>query len=364
MSLKNYFENLIHEKNITYETLAKELKISSQTLYNLRNDNIKKISRTLLKRLSEYLHEEPYLIIYKSLINKEMSKYVDEDSLIYLCKKYSSGLGIYIRNSKKNLSFCGAYYKPRTYYSYSVVDGWKSLEIQFWDEQFKFENSNSKEIFLNDNIYYRAVLQYGISKVQSVDDKNVINYEITFQDETVYEKVKKLLPRKTGFNINLIFEPIDESLFFENIVSIDENDILFFENIYRYAHDQYYWKKQVASDELWIAAFECNLAIIPFVEPNIEYARARLIRKDEYLRIIAEEDEKKSPQEKLTKYLEQKIMYLKNGNREKVDLDYMEYQYVLRPIDATIHQGCLSLEKYRMIMELLEPLIEDYYRNI
>lgn len=363
MSAKDLLDEITQKKNINYELLTKELKVSMQTLYTFRRGSTKNVSISMVKKLAEYLGEDPSIIAYKALANREASKCLDENSLMYLCKRYCSGLAMDIRSRENHLMFCGLHYKKRTGNSYSLVDGWKNLELQFWKNQYKIDDPDPKEIFLNEDVYYQAILQYGISKVLYVNDKKIINYEIIFQDETLYRKVKKLLPARTGFNVNLILEPVDASLSFDQVVSIDNDDILFFEKIYQYVHKWYFRSKKEVSNELWIAAFECNKAIVPFVQPNIEYASARLIRKKDYLKILTEEDRKKSPQEQLVQYLEKKVHYLRNGEQEKVDLNYSEYQYVLRPIDATINQGKLSLEKYKMIMEILKPLIEDYYHN-
>ena len=76
------------------------------------------------------------------------------------------------------------------------------------------------------------------------------------------------------------------------------------------------------------------------------------------------ENRKCSPEERLIKYLRKKINCLKNGERDKVDLNYLDYQYVLRPIDATLHQGKTSCGDFKKILKALKPLIEDYYKNI
>lgn len=363
MSAKDLLGKIIQEKNMNYELLSKELKVSMQTLYNLRNDNIKNISINLLKKIADYIDDELYLVAYKCLANRDASKCVDENSLMYLCKKYCSGLGIDIKNSKNQFLFCGAHYKKRTSNSYSLVDGWKSLEIQFWKSQFKFSKPKPEDIFLNEDVYYRAVLRYGISKAQYVNDKKVINYEIVFQDETIYEKIRKLLPKRMGFNLNLVFEPVDDSLCFDQLVSIDNEDIEFFTKIYRYPLQYYNWGRNKPSKDLWIAAFEANKVIIPYVQPNIPYAQKRLYSSDYKNLITIDEERDSTPEECLRKYLDRKIECLKNDKSNLIDLNYTDYQIVLRPIDATLNKKNVSIGEYKKILNALNPLIVDFYKN-
>lgn len=224
---------MIDEKGITYTELAKELNMPLQTLYNIRSSKGKLPSRKFLKKMSDYLDEEPYLIVYKSLVDRDISRNIDESSLMYLCEKYSEGLGIEIRNSRNDFLLCGSHYKLSSFNSYSLVDGWDYLEFQFWKEQFsvfdydtsKMNQLYPKNIFLNDDIYYRAVLQYGISKAQEFESHNVINYELIFRDKEMYDKIQNFLPfYKYGFNINLILKPIEDKLTYDTlIVDDDEN---------------------------------------------------------------------------------------------------------------------------------------------
>ena len=370
MSVKEFLDNMAKKKGITYTDLSAELNMSLQTLYNVRSSKVELPSRKFLKKISDYLKEESYLIVYKSLLSRKISRNLDEPSLLYLCKKYSQGLGIEIRNSENDFLFCGAHYKLRTFNSYSLVDGWDYLEFQFWKEQYSVFNYNlsmmnqsyPKDIFLNDDSYYNAILQYGISKVQKFDSHKVINYDLIFQDEEVYKRIQNLLPKQTGFKLNLILEPIDNSLSYDTSVFIDEEDLRFFSKIYTYALAQYFHYYMKPSDKLWIAAFEGDIEVIPYVQPNIGYARSKLIRNDYDL--LMENEEICSSEEDLIKYLRKKIEYLKNGERDKVDLNYLDYQYVLRPIDATLSQGKINCANFRKILKALQPLIEDYYNNI
>lgn len=219
MSAKELLGEIVHEKNINLEILAKELKVSLQTLYTFRRGSTKNVSISMVKKLAEYLDEDPSIIAYKALANEEACECVDENSLMYLCKKYCSGLAMDIRSRENHLMFCGLHYKKRTGNSYSLVDGWKNLEYQFWNNQYRIYEPSPEEIFLDEDIYYRAVLQYGICKVQSVLDKKIINYDIVFQDEILYKKIKELLSIRTRFNINFIFEPVDKSLSFDQMVT-------------------------------------------------------------------------------------------------------------------------------------------------
>lgn len=363
MSAKDLLGKIIQDKNMNYELLSKELEVSMQTLYNLRNENIKNISINLLNKIANYTGDDLYLVAYKCLASRDASKFVDENALMHLSKKYCSGLGIDIKNSKNRFLFCGAHYKKRTNNSYSLVDGWKSLEIQFWKSQYKFSEPKPEDIFLNEDVYYRAVLRYGISKAQYVDDKKVINYEIVFQDETIYEKIKELIPKRMGFNLNLVFEPVDDSLRFDQLVSIDNEDISFFTKIYRYPLRYYNWGRNKPSKDLWIAAFEANKVIIPYVQPNIEYAQKRLYSSDYKNLITMDEERNCTPEECLQKYLDRKIECLKNDAFNLIDLNYTDYQIVLRPIDATLNKNNVSIGEYKKILNALNPLIEGFYKN-
>lgn len=372
MSVKELLDTEMEDRDLTYVDLAKALNMPLKTIYNIRTSRVEMPSRKFLKKLSDYLKENPYLIVYKSLLSRNISRNLDETSLMYLCKKYGQGLGIEIRNRENDFLFCGAHYKLRTFNSYSLVDGWKYLEFQFWNEQFgifdfdssMMNESYPKDIFLNDDIYYKAILQYGISKVQHFDLHKVINYDLTFQDEEIYNRIQKLLPtNKLGFNLNLVLESVPDSLNYNQSVFVDNEDLSFFSKIYTYALAQYFHFSDKPSTDLWIAAFEGDIEVIPYVQPNIGYARSKLIRND-YDLLMENENRKCSPEERLIKYLRKKINCLKNGERDKVDLNYLDYQYVLRPIDATLHQGKTSCGDFKKILKALKPLIEDYYKNI
>lgn len=371
MSVKEFLDNMTKEKGITYTDLSAELNMSLQTLYNVRSSKVELPSRKFLKKISDYLKEESYLIVYKSLLSRKISRNLDEPSLLYLCKKYSQGLGIEKRDNENNFLFCGAHYKLRTFNSYSLVDGWDYLEFQFWKEQYGVFNYNlsmmnqsyPKDIFLNDDVYCNAILQYGISKVQNFDSHKPINYDLVFNNQEIYYRVQKLIPsNKIGFNLNLVLEQVPDSLSYNQSVFVDTEDVRFFEKIYTYSLAQYFHYYMKPSDELWIAAFEGDIEVIPYVQPNIGYARSKLIRNDYDL--LMETEEICSSEEDLIKYLRKKIECLKNGERDRVDLNYLDYQYVLRPIDATLSQGKINCGNFRKILKALQPLIEDYYNNI
>lgn len=234
MSVKNFLDEVIEEKGITFAELAKDLDVPLKTIYNVRTSKVEMPSRRFLTKISDYLHEEPYLIVYKSLVGKDISRNIDESSLMYLCEKYSEGLGIEIRNNENNFLFCGAHYKLRTFNSYSLVDGWDYLEFQFWKEQFsvfeydisKKSQSYPKNIFLNDDVYYCAVLQYGISKAQKFKSHKTLNYELIFRNKEIYDRIQKILPsNKCGFNVNLILKPIEVALTYDTLIVDDEDEI-------------------------------------------------------------------------------------------------------------------------------------------
>ncbi len=370
MSVKEFLDNITKEKGITYTDLSVGLNMSLQTLYNIRSSKVELPSRKFLKKISDYLNEDSHLIVYKSLLSRKISRNLDESSLMYLCKKFSQGLGIEVRDNENDFLFCGSHYKLRTFNSYSLVDGWDYLEFQFWKEQFSVFDYNlsrirqvyPKDIFLDNDIYYSAILQYGISKVQKVDSHKVINYDLIFQDEEKYRRIQKLLPMQTGFKLNLILEPIEDSLNYDTLVIIDEVDKMFFRKIYAYTYAQYSRNKPKPSDGLWIAAFEGDIEVVPYVQPNIAYARSKLIRNDYYL-LMEKEDEIYTAEEALINYLRKKIDCLRNGERDKVDLNYLDYQCVLRPIYTTLDQGKINCGDFRKILNALKPLIEDYYNN-
>lgn len=371
MDVSGFLDKLMEEKQIKLDQLSKELNISLQTLYNLRNGNSNKISRNVLKKLSVFLNVSPEIVAYQCIADRDTSRLIDESALIYLCKKYCSGFGVNIKSKSNNFPFCGAHHKTRTFNSYSLVDGWKTLEMEFWINQYKNHDYQSlrlrekeypKDIFLNEEIYFAAILSYGISKIRYIKDQKVIYYDIVFSDENVLNKVKGVLPEQVNPYVNLILETVDNNLMYDQLVSIDNDDVTFFDSIYRFVHERYYWQKKVPSDALWVCALECNKEIVAYVKPNVYYARNKLIRSD-FNYFMTNENNHYTKEEELITYLNRKIEFIKQGKKELVDLNYLEYQIVLRPINSTIWQAKPTLGRFKTILKILQPLILDYYDN-
>ena len=107
------------------------------------------------------------------------------------------------------------------------------------------EKEYPKDIFLNEEIYFAAILSYGISKIRYIKDQKVIYYDIVFSDENVLNKVKGVLPEQVNPYVNLILETVDNNLMYDQLVSIDNDDVTFFDSIYRFVHERYYWQKKV-----------------------------------------------------------------------------------------------------------------------
>ncbi len=371
MSASEYLENVIEKKGISLEKLAEEINVTPPALYNIRKKK-NGLSRNMIKKLSDYLSEKPEKIMYKSLADRYCSRLVDENSLLYLCEKFFEDNVFYCRTKFEEFPFCGAYHSSKSSsIGYSLVDGWNTLEQEFLESQFKISKGDflisrekySKELYLDEDTYYRAILRFGIMKaIKAHNNRNVSKYDIIFNDDKIISKIKDYVFELNLFEINLILKPIESELSYNKLVKIDDDDYEYFVDIFNYTHGQYYWKNEIPSDELWICAFECNKEIIPYVKPSIGYQGSKLIR-DDYKLLMENEEKEFASDEWLARYLDRKIEFLKNGKRNELNLDYLEYSIILRPIKSTLDQAEISIGEYKKILKILKPLIDDYYNN-
>ena len=61
------------------------------------------------------------------------------------------------------------------------------------------------QLFINENIYIRSVIDYAVSKIDLLHDDNIRAYTIVIGDEVIYDYslIKEYLPRKTKIKISL-----------------------------------------------------------------------------------------------------------------------------------------------------------------
>lgn len=370
--MQYFLDKILQDKNINSQQLAKMLNISPSSLHSLRTGATKQMSTKTINKLMDLLQCSKQEVLFKSVINRNLCKICSDVALWHISAKQSEGLGVDIGYKTKEYQFCGAYYKKRSLNTYTLVDDWNMLQVEFWNKHFceihplEFHDDLWQTVFLNEEDYIASVLYFGIRKAQSVSTINVVNYDIVFNDDRTLDFVKSVLPIKPGININLVLENLSDDLKYDNYVTIDKQDITFWDSLYSYSHT--FWLKKIpVSDELWIGAFKANLKIVSMVKPNIDYACQKIINNDVDRLLNGIEIDENHKEEYLQEYLIKKVQNIEEGKSDNYDLDhYSEYQQVLRPLDSTISNDGLdgvTLGIYKKVLIELIPLIQSYYEN-
>ena len=370
MTVERYFNELLNEKNFDYEELANLLNINYSTMKTLlyRPGNI--LTLNMLNKFSKALNEKQNIILYKSIADRSTSRICSDGALYHICQKYCQGFGIDIGIHLNNYSFCGSYYKKRSFNSYTLVDDWHMLEIEYWNSHFykitpfSFSESIHNDTFISKESYVTSVLYYGIRKAESIASVNVVNYSIICDNDEIYNELHAFLPKKSAIKINIIKNEVPNKLRFDHYVETDDVDFTYLFSLNRFAI-----KSKLLSDpesipmDLWICGLKTVLLLKDYL--NYDYAFTKIVEEDYYSFLTEEERMSLSQKSRFILYVERKIKRLNGEVSQNYKLNRYFYN-ITGVIASTVSFGHLNLGIFKSLLSELKPYIdfyEQYYKE-
>ncbi len=192
--------------------LAKEIGITYQNMMDLKNGRIAFFSTKVLDKLAKYEQKDKVDILYES-IDSDTYENSSKCALKYLCHCISKGYSVTFKPNFPNPYKIGVFYfdglvsKKRVVNNYTAVDSWETLKKEHMQlyKNMDYSRDAYVQLFINENIYIRSVIDYAVSKIDLLHDDNIRAYTIVVGDEVIYDYslIKEYLPRKTKIKISL-----------------------------------------------------------------------------------------------------------------------------------------------------------------
>lgn len=366
MSISTYINKLMKDHNLNYDELSKKLNISTVSARKISNQHQGFLTINMLEKISKYTDEKKSHILFQCLADRETSRICDEATLMHLCNKYCQNYGVDLHTKITAHTFVGQYYKKRSMNSLTFVDGLKNLEIEYYNQYFgKVEPYNYSRIlfdshFISRSAFYSNILYYGIQKVQTISSVNVVNYDIIVADEKDYYSLFPYLPQKPGININIVLQHIPDNLKYDNLVTIDHEDITYFVDLCQATTESLIdCETEELPAELWSAVLESINVLLPYCNYD-EIFKTVVLDKDINF-FLNDEEKELNEKEILEIYLQRKIRQFKTVTNETETINsllcYESYSALLRIICSTLLMKKIYFKDLKSILDFLNPLI-------